>query len=165
MNSLLVILFVIIDTRFVDYTFVKNWAEAVIEKVASPQSWLFDLADCIDLNKMQDMLRSKIYDEGVFFDDHYQRLCLGFLFLRYENDGISYLDLEGEVVGVIDACNGIGGVDVEYIQKHFASKKNVSDPNTIFGRLMKSCAEEARLGIAYISSEKMLINECRLISN
>lgn len=103
MKSLFYILFACIESRFIDIDFLHKWTESLIIKSKKPQNWLLDLTICSDSESALNTLRKYLSLSNDILDNEYGEILIGFFYLCYKKNTISFDEFISEVIDVSDA--------------------------------------------------------------
>ncbi|MEE4358519.1 MAG: hypothetical protein V2I97_18755 [Desulfococcaceae bacterium] len=97
------ILFACIESRFIDIDFLHKWTESLIIKSKKPQNWLLDLTICSDSESALNTLRKYLSLSNDILDNEYGEILIGFFYLCYKKNTISFDEFISEVIDVSDA--------------------------------------------------------------
>lgn len=164
MNSLLTILYACLDTKFGNVSGIVGWAENLVVGLSEPQYWLLELTGSRTTDEALRVLRQKMGDESIRFDDQYGALCVGFWYLRFARGEITYSDLEGGVIDDVDAYP-FDGFDIEYFQTRFSLAGPRLDPDSELGRMLQTLGEQAERSFSYAFSDEVLSKDRALLDS
>ncbi len=158
MKSILPILCASLDTKFASLPSVVTWAENLVMRIPEPQYWLLELTGSRTTDDALRVLKQKMVDESIRFDDQYGALCVGFWYLRFARGEITYSALEGGVTDDVDAYP-FDGFDIEYFHAQFGRFGPPLDPDSELGRILRTYGEQAERSFSYAFSDEILAKE------
>lgn len=153
-----------IEAKFINFDFVDRWAEKIISQLDNAQPWLFELL--LSKNEMNalEIFRNNIYkgmenSEISQFQSSrnrkYVELFLGFLYLSYKENKISYDELMSQAGEILDIY-GLDHWSIETFVSVTSGIANIFEEDIPINRLFLSCAKCAQHEFLYLQSDECM---------
>lgn len=140
----LLLLFSLIESKYIHLAEIRNISITLYERESIPLYWLCELSVCETIDEAQDILRRKMSEAHMVFDDQYVSFFLGFLYLGTKEGKISAAEFEAELVDTIDAYSDYMGITVEDVHTEYLFIDKLPDESSLLGRCLIDSAEKSK---------------------